>query len=154
MLLGVMSSGFFSTKNSNNYIVICVHLVSVLFVLVFGFYKLLFAFSNQLFQGFNMFLKLSFSKFCSAVSRIWLSPDKLLFHFNIGNLFQRFGMTRQVAIRDRKQFFQGLKIGILIHHQNRHNAQSNSVIKCFIYVIYYAQNYFAVRSKRIYINPP
>ena len=86
------------------------------------------------------------------VTRIWLSTYERLLYYDIFCLFQGLYMTGQVPVGHVQQFFQAVERGIFIYHKNRHNAQTYSVIKEFIYVIYESHLFVALKIHHAAVN--
>ena len=82
-----------------------------------------------------MIFKSLFAGFGCDITRIWFFADELFFDDDVIFGFKRFGMARKISIGNAEQFFEGIEISGIIDHQNRHDAQSDPVIKCLVYIL-------------------
>jgi len=76
-----------------------------------------------------------FALFGCAVAGIRFFSDELFFDRDIIFCFKRFGMARKIAIGHTEQFFERIEIGGIVHHQHRHNAEPDAVIKSLVYIL-------------------
>ena len=90
-----------------------------------------------------MVLKGASSFLGGSVTGVRFFADELFFDGNIVFEFQCFGMAGQISVGNAQKFFQRTEIGRFIHHQNRHDSQSYSMIECFVDILDDVfQNYF------------
>ena len=73
--------------------------------------------------------------FGSSIGRIWFFTDKLFLYDDVLFGLKRLGMAGQVTISDPKQLFERSKVGIVIDHQYRHDAESDTMIKGLVYIL-------------------
>ena len=83
-----------------------------------------------------MIAKRLFALFGRDVTRIWFFADELFFDRNVIFGFERFRMARKVAVGHTEQFFERTKIGRIIDHQHRHDAEPDPVIKSLVDILY------------------
>lgn len=62
------------------------------------------------------------------------SSGKAFFYMDILGIFQMSQVRSQIAIRDFEEFLEGIKVILLIDHEDGHDAQSDDVFKCLVVV--------------------
>ena len=83
-----------------------------------------------------MIAKRLFALFGREVTRIWFFTNELFFDSNVIFGFERFRMAREIAVGHTEQLFERTKIGRVIDHQHRHDAEPDPVIKSLVDILY------------------
>ena len=82
-----------------------------------------------------MFPEGFFSGSGNMIQGIGLSTEKAFFDPDISGLFQRFQVTGQIPVGDLQQIAKPSEIHVVVHHENRHDAQPYTVVEAFIYTV-------------------
>jgi len=82
-----------------------------------------------------MVAKCLFAMFGCAVTGIWFFSDELFFDGNIIFRFKCFGVACKISVGDAEQFLKRIKIGRIVDHQYRHNAEPDAVIKSLVDIL-------------------
>ena len=82
-----------------------------------------------------MFLEGFLSIFGGDISGVGFLADELFFNHDIILGFQGFCMAGKVSIRYTKKFFEHVEVGTFVHHQDRHDAQSDTMVESFVDIL-------------------
>ena len=82
-----------------------------------------------------MSLKSLLPSLCGLKRSFRFSSHKGFLANDVAQLFQSPRMAGQIAVRQRKQFLQGVEIHIFIYHQDGHYAQADFTFECLIYIL-------------------
>jgi hypothetical protein len=66
------------------------------------------------------------------VSCVGFAPDELFYYLNHVAFFQRSKVACQISVGNIKEFFEGIEIYRLIHHEYRHDPKSYATFKLFV----------------------
>ena len=78
----------------------------------------------------------SFFSFASCfITCVWFFTNKLFFYNDVAFTFKGFYVRSKVSISNTKKFLEHREIGTFIDHQNRHDAQSNTMVKGFVDIL-------------------
>ena len=87
---------------------------------------------QQRLQSIQIFSKSAFAEFGGTVSGEWFFAHKFFANKYIIFFFQDRNMTCQIAIGERKQFFDGTKFYGVIDHEHGHDAEPNPIVEGFV----------------------
>ena len=87
---------------------------------------------EQVFQSLDVLGKGLASRLGDGELGIGFATDELLDTAYIARLFQVASVAGEISVGDLQQRLQRGEVSSLIGHQDRHDAQSDLVLKCFI----------------------
>ena len=82
-----------------------------------------------------MLSEFGLTEFSGTIAGIGFSANELLLHQYVIHMLQCLNVAGQISVGHIKQFFQSVEIGTIVHHKDRHDPQTNSMIEQLIYII-------------------